>query len=153
MRPSRILVFGLLGAPFILFPQGCNLSEAVPELPEWTLERELTIGSVDDSEQALTVVGAVTVDGDGNMYVSQPNDHWVRVFSPDGAFLFDIGRGGQGPGEFQRMWRIGWLGDTLWVAEGRAPKVNFYEKDGTFLHSVRLSREPIDGKFRPGTGR
>jgi len=143
IRFSHLLVtFSLLG---------CESAPMATVIPQWTLEREITIGSVDDPELGMTRVGTVTVDGDGNIFVTQPDDDWIRVFSPDGNFLYDIGRGGNGPGEFQLMWRVGWLGDTLWVSEMRAPKVSFFEKDGTFLSSVSLNRALIDGVFTPAS--
>jgi len=42
----------------------------------------------------------VTVDSKGNLYISNTGEDEIRVFSNTGKVLRAIGRGGQGPGEF-----------------------------------------------------
>ncbi len=39
---------------------------------------------------------------DGNIYVYDQSDAFIKVYSPDGSFLRKIGGKGQGPGEIQR---------------------------------------------------
>ena len=55
---------------------------------------------------------------DGRIAITQPQDHSVRFFDPNGQPLATVGRRGQGPGEFESIVAAGWIGDTLWVAEG-----------------------------------
>lgn len=44
-----------------------------------------------------------------------------------------VGRRGEGPGEFQRIGLIGWLGDTVWVSDGRVPRVTLFSDTGRLL--------------------
>ncbi len=47
-----------------------------------------------------------------------------------------IGRSGSGPGEFRVIDNLGWLGDTLWVADASLPRLQFFHDSGTFLRTV-----------------
>ena len=73
-----------------------------------------------------TIARGITVDGTGNIYVSDADTHTIKVFDPAGKLLKEIGkRGGEYAGTFdpERMVRPcgiaiaanGWL----WVAENR----------------------------------
>lgn len=119
------------------------------DLPRWALEREITIGSLDDPAQSLTATENLVVDEDGRIYVGQRMEKEVKVFSPEGELLHTIGRGGEGPGEFSRPGKVGWLGDTLWVSESRFPKVSFFQKDGTFVRSQVVRKDYLEEHFTP----
>jgi hypothetical protein len=56
------------------------------------------------------------------------------VFGPDGQYLRDIGREGDGPGEF-RFGMIGIVGDTLFVQDPNNTRLTTFLTDGTFLAS------------------
>jgi hypothetical protein len=111
------------------------------------LQRELTIGSLDDPETALTAVGGLLIDEAGNIFVSQPQERCIKVFSATGKFLREMGRGGEGPGEFVAVGEMGWLADTLYATDARAPRVSFFRRDGAVLRSVRVNWSPPDGPF------
>jgi hypothetical protein len=97
---------------------GCGNSAAVGEAREtWDLAREFRMGSIDDPEQSLTHFSELQVGPDDAMYIPQPREQRIRLYSRDGGLLRTIGRLGQGPGEFQTITRLGWSGDTLWVAD------------------------------------
>jgi len=67
-----------------------------------TLAPGLAIGKLDGEEPYLLgLVAGLDVDGSGRVYVLDRQAQNLRVFSPDEAHLQTIGRGGQGPGEFQ----------------------------------------------------
>lgn len=87
------------------------------ETCEWQLERTTTIGSIDGPD-ALSPILDLTVGPDGHVYVAQQFVPHVAVFDRDGRLVRTIGRAGQGPGEFDgNPVRLGWVGDTLWVAD------------------------------------
>lgn len=48
-----------------------------------------------------------------------------------------VGRAGSGPGEFESLGRMGWLGDTLWVSDFRTARVQFFSDTGAYLRGVR----------------
>lgn len=143
-------MLGFLGISVLLLV-ACGESPSTAGIPEWRLERDLTIGSIDDPEQSLTAAGTLTVDEEGTIYLAQPRDHQIRLYSRSGDFLAVIGREGQGPGEFSSIGYLGWLGDTLYVGDSGNQRISFFGRDGSFLRSIRLAWSVIDNVFTPRT--
>jgi hypothetical protein len=56
----------------------------------------------DDGDGVLFYPRQVEEGPDGNIYVLDTGDSFIKVFSADGEFLRRIGGEGEGPGEFQR---------------------------------------------------
>jgi hypothetical protein len=78
------------------------------EVPLWTLEQELRIGSVDDPDYVFTYVDALEVGRDGIIYSLHGRDAVVRRWTPDGRPADTLGRRGEGAGEFMtRAWIAG----------------------------------------------
>ena len=50
----------------------------------------------------LGIPGGILEGPDGNIYVYDESDVFIKVFSPQGRFLRKLAREGQGPGEIQR---------------------------------------------------
>lgn len=128
---------------------GCSEAGPHSELEQWSLQRELTIGSIDDSDQALTRVGSLAVDAEGTIYLTQPQEHLIRIFSSAGELVRIAGRAGQGPGEFQSMGSLGWLGDSLSIGDFRNQRVSLFSREGTFIRSLNLVSPLIDEVFSP----
>lgn len=47
-----------------------------------------------------------------------------------------VGRQGSGPGEFQYVGSMDWIGDSLWVADGRLPRVQVFSDTGRLLRGI-----------------
>lgn len=47
-----------------------------------------------------------------------------------------VGRQGSGPGEFQYVASMDWIGDSLWVADGRLPRVQVFSDTGRLLRGI-----------------
>lgn len=82
------------------------------------------IGAVDGPpEQTFGEVQAVTVALDGNVYVADGQVPAVRVYNRDGRFLRNVGREGEGPGEYRSLWGLRSMADSgvaVWdVRNGR----------------------------------
>lgn len=81
----------------------------------------------------------------GRIYVLDVLETDVKVFSPDGQYLFKFGQEGQGPGEFQGPHGFSVLPqsnrilviDQLWMK-----RFNFFDLQGHFLHSFRDAVRP-----------
>jgi len=73
-----------------------------------------TVGVAEGAEHEMfSDVPAVAFDEDGNLYVADRDNGRVQVFGPDGSFLHQIGKKGQGPGE------LGQITDLVIAADGR----------------------------------
>lgn len=44
-----------------------------------------------------------------------------------------IGRQGSGPGDFNRVSKLGWFGDTVWATDGSLPRVTFFTDTGRLI--------------------
>ena len=60
------------------------------------------VGSLDleENDQVMTVQPMVTVGGPGELLLTEPMEGQVRVYGVDGRLRANVGRRGEGPGEF-----------------------------------------------------
>jgi hypothetical protein len=79
---------------------------------------------------------------DGNIYVFDAKDAYIKVFSPKGAYLRRMGGRGQGPGEMLRLGGFGFTPDKrLFFTEmiNGHRWITFMTLDGTFDKVLKLS--------------
>lgn len=58
-------------------------------------------GDTDDPDEFFGVISSILSDKDGNIYLLDTQLNHVMVYSAGGEFLREIGREGEGPGEFR----------------------------------------------------
>ncbi len=102
-------------------------------------EEEIIIGR-EDGEGMLIYPQSIEEGPDGNIYVYDLADAFIKVYSPAGKFLRKIGGRGQGPGEIQRPDGVTFgfkSDDKLFFTEffGGHPWITFMELSGEF-HKV-----------------
>lgn len=98
------------------------------------------IGDSEESdEQWFTrVLGAVRLS-DGSVAVADDYTMQVRIFDKSGAYIRSMGREGEGPGEFKRLWYLWRLpGDTLWVGDYRPWRYQVYASTGEWIRTVTM---------------
>jgi hypothetical protein len=100
----------------------------------WRFEETATIAPAEGSPGELADIAGLTTDDAGNVYVMQRQPALIKVYGPDGAWLRDIGREGDGPGEF-RSGMLGLVGDTLIVQDPNNTRMTTFLTDGAFLAS------------------
>ena len=71
---------------------------------------------------------------DGTVFVGAWTE--VLVFDPDGAYRGEIGRQGDGPGEFRSLSGLGMHGDTLWTGDWISGRVTRFLPDGSLLEII-----------------
>lgn len=103
-----------------------------------TVKRDLL---VEPAMADLTNPHNMAISPSGEIAVGQMKDNHVKVFSPAGA-MTTIGRKGAGPGEFVKVSRVGYKGDTLWALDPGASRVTLFTPQHKF---VRTFREPTSG--------
>lgn len=114
------------------------------EAPAWELVETFRIGDHDDPESGLTRVGETFIGPDGRLFVSQPSDHVIRVFSPDGSLSAVFGGWGTGPGEFLRGPKMGLVGDSILHAGDRELKrLSIMTLEGDLLYTAPEWATPI----------
>ncbi len=80
-----------------------NPSEPADEAKTVELKELWRIGGdTDDEDEFFGVISKILTDEKGNVYLLDSQLHLVKIFSKDGEFIREIGRQGEGPGEFTR---------------------------------------------------
>jgi hypothetical protein len=88
-------------------------------------------GDTDDEDEFFGVIGQIMTDGDGNVYLMDTQLNTVKVFSANGEFLREIGREGEGPGEFRFPTSMFLTGDGhVAVLQVQPGKIVLLTKDG-----------------------
>jgi hypothetical protein len=108
------------------------------DAPHWTLREEVRIGDLDDPRYTLSWTGDVVIGPGGKMYVAQPGESTIKVYDRAGRFIRSIGRKGGGPGEFNSVGTIGFIGDTLFALSVSNQLMHLFRSDGTHLRSFRF---------------
>ena len=80
---------------------------------------------------------SILVSPERKVYVTDQKPNRVQVFDLDGKFLFTIGKGGRGPGEFDQPEDLAMDAEgNLWVADGDNHRIQVFTKDGKFLRLI-----------------
>ncbi len=93
--------------------------------------RQYAIGSISDAG----------VSNAGKIYLADPQNHCVAVYSPVGQLIQQIGRQGMGPGEFQLPLCLELYDKTIYVSDIRTSRVSLFAETGEFLNSFVTSAE------------
>jgi hypothetical protein len=107
--------------------------------PELSLIPELRL---DPTRENFSVIGSVTVGPAGEIVVPQLQEGKFLFFSRSGQRVTEFGRKGTGPGEFYGANPFvdpGWVGDTLWLYDGRASRFTLVSTSGNLVRIVRLT--------------
>lgn len=130
---ARKLVPTLM-APALLLALTASGTSAQEEV---VLRDDLRIGSL-EGPNALDLFGTVAVDDAGRMWIAQPRQGMIRVFGPDGRRLFDVGRQGDGPGEFRGMGKLYYRDGAVHAIDTRLRRVTSFDADGDVVGTRSL---------------
>ena len=119
--------------------------------PAVQLVEELRVGSLTGPPH-LTFgwISDIAVTRDGNLYVADSQVPAIRRFGADGSYLGDVGREGQGPGEYRRLEHLALTpDDDLVVWDHTNARISYFSgADGAFLRSFQA---PV-GSIMGGSG-
>ncbi len=109
-------------------------------------KEELSIGEFEGDENYMfgSTIYFIT-DDEGNFYVSDYDNNRIQKYDPEGKYLLTIGREGQGPGEFQRLFVPRFDKDNnLYVPDLGNNRISFFDKNGQFLRQMKLKEDHYD---------
>lgn len=102
------------------------------------------------SSNTYTGTGDIAPLPNGGIVAAYPREHRVRFFDSDGNLTAEVGRSGEGPGEFRQVTSIGLVGQSLWVSDRAAARVQVFAADGNL---ERQSLVPTALRLGAGTDR
>lgn len=99
----------------------------------WTVDPvpAVSIGQLDGDPayQLGQLLTAAWLSG-GRIAVGEESGQRIRVYGPDGRHLGDVGRVGDGPGEFRGLWAFGaYRGDSLYAYDHQTRRVGIWGPD------------------------
>jgi len=105
------------------------------------LVEEMRIGELDgDEHNTFGSVLALAPAPDGSLYVADRQVPIIRRYDADGRYMGDIGRGGDGPGEYRTPAGLAVAGDgRLFVWDPPLGRLSMYDSAGDFLDSNTLA--------------
>ena len=104
-----------------------------------TAVEELRIGvEAGEDEYMFGSIRGVAAAPDGTIYVGERRPPVVRVYDSEGNFVRNIGRQGQGPGEFQYGPLVGVHPNGTVVTRDEARRVSFFTPEGEYLDSFQV---------------
>lgn len=120
--------------------------ENPPKAPKTQVVRleELWRIGEDDEGVVFGAIGGMVADTEGRLYVADLQARQVSVFAPDGEFLRNLGREGEGPGEFREPRGLVVLpGGFVGIIREQPPAIlRFRASDGEFVDNVHLKEDP-----------
>ena len=91
------------------------------------------------------IVMNLQIDTSGNIYISDSQGTFSRShlikFSPDGEFLKDLYRQGEGPGEIQSFYKFALSDKKVYVFDSMKRKIIVMEEDGTFVKEFKIASD------------
>ncbi len=117
----------------------CGPQESSPDgARTWGVTRlveDLRIGqSKGPSEYLFGDINGIVQHPDGTVFIADRQVPVIRRYDAVGTYMHDVGREGQGPGEYQALQGMQLLPDgnlTIW--DPVSPRVTIFEPDGTWV--------------------
>jgi hypothetical protein len=96
---------------------------------------------IDGVANNLVGVSWILVGRDGRLVVSQPDDRKVNVYDASGRPLGSFGGRGQGPGEFQSLTGVGWVGttDSVWIHDLLGQKTTVFSPGFSYVRDYNTT--------------
>lgn len=125
--------------------------------PQWSLEPIGSVGSTatldDPAPDEFGRISSVTTGPEETVWVADQLNDQIKVFRGDGSVSLQLGREGQGPGEYSAIYSLAWAGDRLLVLDlgnGRVAELSATgEWLGTRPAPGRISGSPAMLRFYP----
>ena len=102
---------------------------------DWLSESEYQIGDAWEGPAVFGLVPYLRVTADGRrVFVVEPQESRVSVWTPDGQLLLNVGRSGEGPGDFAFPYRIHLDDSWFYVRDG--VRFTYFSYGGRLLRTV-----------------
>ena len=100
-------------------------------------EFEIGEGAAGTGPAAFGIVSAVRVLGDGDrILVAEAGSLRATIWTPDGSLIREVGRPGEGPGEFAGGFDIQVHREGFLTIDDRGQRFTSFANDGTFIETI-----------------
>ncbi len=113
----------------------------------WQAVRE---GRTPDSIPFTQILDVTTDAAGQRAYIYDAALKQIRIVDIAGEQVGAFGRGGQGPGEFGQVFRLGWYADTLWVMDP-PHRVHYFSRDGKLHRTFATTNVTLGATVVGGT--
>jgi len=112
---------------------------------------EVVVGSATDEDVVFSNIRAVSADADGRILVGESRSPRVLLLNSSGELIREVGRLGEGPGEYRTVSYVGFAGGDPWVLDSRSRRATVFRNDTveapfypvtTDRHPARSARVP-----------
>lgn len=146
---TATLTLGLGAGPRPAIDDHADSSKVrIQQVCDTELVEELRIGTVTGPEEySFGQIRDLAVGRDGSIFVADLHPQSVRQFDPAGRFVRQIGREGQGPGEYTSLLGTAILPDgTLSIWDYGNRRISVYDSTGAYLRGLRVSGGAVQRK-------
>jgi hypothetical protein len=111
----------------------------------------LTLGKEEEPEEAILFFPyKIRVDSNNNIYVLDAEDMNIKIYDSHGKWIRNVGRRGQGPGEYMSINDFDVSGDgRIFISDIRQRRVSILCNDGSFVFNFLV--EGSCGRLRVDT--
>jgi len=116
-------------------PPAATETPPAPSLPALQkLPVGLVLGQFGSEPGAFREPGGLTIDSQGNLYVTEVANHRVQKFDPDGNFLAQVGGKGESSSRFNEPWGVTTDAEgNVYVADTFNHRIQKFDADLNFL--------------------
>lgn len=106
------------------------------------LQEDISIGNNEGNEEYVFSKIRIDVDQRGNLYVLDERASEIRVFDSNGMYIRNIGKFGQGPGEFQKpgVFIQHTINNEIAVFDISTKRIIFFTEMGEFVKQISTAR-------------
>jgi DNA-binding beta-propeller fold protein YncE len=108
------------------------------------LTREVTVGKLEEGGSIFGTIGGADVTSDGRIFVLDTREKKVKVFDSSGRKLKELGREGQGPGEWTNPIVLQLISDReLMVSDAGQRKLVYLDFEGNMIREVSYAKKLV----------
>ena len=152
------LLFILSWQFLCLAPTSAQSADAGPgELRQFRFDSIPLARIGDEPEEPLYDVCGIVVLPSGGFVIGEGSTNTLRFFDSDGSLTKVVGRSGEGPGEFTRLYWVRRYGDRLFAYDSSQRRLSEFTLGGDLVGTVTVNPVPpyvaalVTGVFSDGT--
>jgi len=117
----------------------CLLLFLVPFIVNADLKKIISIGS-DNMDYHFFVIAGAVIDAQNNVFVCDSRGSFVRKYDGQGRFIKEIGKFGQGPGEFSNAISGLYLEDDLYLLDNGNNRIVEIDRELNIKRYIKIER-------------